>query len=147
MGTIYNTLLKGILDELESDAKRILNECVNERTFQHQTFNLYDSYGYGIYEKGRLIRSGFLSSSPSASQHKKWYGQYITGREEIKDFLESGYSSSGTIDLVIAAAMPYAKVLEEGGGGIKKKYKVISMSFGKLNKIKNKYMARVKVVK
>lgn len=147
MGKIHDIAIKVILDSLEKDAKRILNECVNERTYEHQTYNLYDSYGYGIYYKGRLIRSGFLSPAPTATENKKWYGKSIQGRDAIKEFLSSGYSASGMIDLAIAAAMPYARVLEEGGGGIKKKYKVISMSFGKLNEIKGKYMAKVKIIK
>ena len=30
------------------------------------------------------------------------------------------------MDLVVAAAMPYGVVLEKGGGGLRRKYKVIS---------------------
>lgn len=127
-----------IVTELEKDAKRILRECVNERTYEHDTKNLYDSYGYGIYVEGSLMRSGFLSASPQASKGKKWYGTEIHGRNEIKTFLSS-YDAKGAICLVVAASMPYADVLEKGGGGLKKKYRVISMSFQKLQDIAKKY--------
>lgn len=146
MQNLYDTIVSNIIDSLTKDAERILQECVNERTYEHDHFNLYDSYGFGIYLKGKLIKSGFLGTEKS-NKMAKWYGREIYGREEIVDFLKNAYVPQGGIDMAIAAAMPYAKVLEEGGGGIKKQYKVISMSFEKLNAIKNKYQATVKQLK
>ena len=147
MGKLYNEFIKLIVDGLRKDAKRILEECVNERTYQHQSLNLYDSYGYGIYVNGKLSYRGFLSSMPQADGGKKWYGSVLHGRDEINSFLENEYQPSGVVDLAIAAAMPYAKVLETGGGGIKKKYKVISMSFQKLKEIASDYNAKVSIIK
>ena len=111
--------IKLIVKELEKDAKRILRECVDERTYEHDTKNLYDSYGYGIYVEGSLTRSGFLSTSPQASKGKKWYGTEVHGRSEIKEFLSS-YDA--------------------------KKYKVISMSFQKLQDIAKKYNGAVSIL-
>ena len=51
------------------------------------------------------------------------------------------------IDLAVAAAMPYAKVLEAGGGGISKKYRVISMSFQKLQELAHKYNGNVSIIR
>ena len=116
MATLRQMAINLIVKELEKDAKRILLECVDERTYEHDTKNLYDSYGYGIYVDGSLTRSGFLSASPQASKEKKWYGKEVHGRNEIKTFLSS-YDAKGAICLVVAASMPYAVVLEQGGGG------------------------------
>lgn len=127
MATIAEQLYKEILDELDKEAKRILNECVNERDYEHRTMNLYDSYGYGIYLKGILKREGFLSASPKAVVDNHGF----FGRDEIESFLESGYSPDGGIDIVVAAAMPYATELEYGIG-VRRKYRVITMSFQKL---------------
>lgn len=145
--TLYEQCLQLIIKELDKDARTVLEECVNERTYQHQTYNLYDSYGYGIYVKGKLVKTGYLSASPTATESKKWYGETIRGREEIEDYLKNGYSPSGAIDLAVAAAMPYAKVLEAGGGGISRKYKVISMSFQKLQALAHKYGGTVKIIR
>ena len=145
MATLRQMAIKLIVKELEKDAKRILRECVDERTYEHDTKNLYDSYGYGIYVDGSLTRSGFLSASPQASKEKKWYGTEVHGRNEIKTFLSS-YDAKGAICLVVAASMPYAVVLEQGGGGLKKKYKVISMSFQKLQDIAKKYNGAVSIL-
>lgn len=146
MKKLYDLYLENIIDSLEDDATRILKECVDERTYEHQTMNLYDSYGYGIYVNKQLKRIGFLFSSPQATTAKMWYGKKIRGREAIQDFLKNEYTPTGYIELAIAAAMPYANILEEGKG-LKHKYKVISMSFQKLKEIQKKYNAKVRTIK
>lgn len=135
-----------IVARLANDGARILRQCVEQRDYTHRTYNLYDSYGYGVYVNGRLMRRGFLQSSPQATDPRKWYGENVRGRDEILEFLTSGYKPSKNIELVIAAAMPYAKVLESGGGGIKHKYKVISMSNDLLRDIAAKYNGTVKAI-
>lgn len=147
MGKIYDYVINNALNSLEKEARRILQECVDERTYKHKTYNLYDSYGYGIYLHGKLAKSGYLSSSPKAIDGNKWYDEILYGREQIQKYLQGGYSPSGAIDLTIVATMPYAKVLEEAGGGVHHAYKVISMSFKKLDEIKNKYQGFVKTIK
>lgn len=147
MGALMNKAIKLILKEVEKEAERILQECVNERDYKHDTLNLYDSYGYGIYLQGKLHSKGFLSADSQAGKGKKWYGETLYGRDEITKYLETEYQPVGFIDAAIAAAMPYAKVLEAGGGGVKKKYKVISMSFEKLDKIASAYNGAVVTIK
>lgn len=146
MGAFYEKAIKKLLDSLENDARRILRECVEERTYQHRTRNLYDSYGYGIYVDGELKRTGYLSSSPMAKVPRHIYGKDVRGREEIRSYLE-GNKKKGGIALAIVAAMPYAKILEEGGGRLKHSYRVISMSFQKLEQIAGKYNATVSAIK
>ena len=145
--SLYQQAVKIILAEIEKDAKVVLQECVDEITYQHQTKNLYDSYGYGIYVRGTLVKSGYLSASAQASKAKKWYGEKIKGRDAIKRYLESGYNASGIVDLAVVAAMPYAKVLEDGGGNLKRSYRVISMSFQKLQNLASKYNGIVKAIR
>lgn len=136
-----------LVDSLAKDGERILSECEKERTFQHQTKNLYDSYGYGVYVRGKLERFGFLSASPLANKGKVFDGDIIKGREEIESFLKTEYSPKGGIDLVIAAAMPYGKILEEGSGRLHHKYKVISMAHDKLKKIAGKYGGNIQIIR
>lgn len=126
----YEQAVKETVKEMEAEGRRILKECVEERDYQHQTKNLYDSYGYGIYREGRLVKSGFLGAA-RAKISKKWYGETIQGRSEIQAFLQGEYKPGEGLELVIAAAMPYAEVLETGSG-LHRKYKVVSMSYDKL---------------
>lgn len=144
--SLRDQALQIIVASLDKDARRILRECVDERTYQHQTFNLYDSYGYGIYLQGKLVKDGYLDATPKATESKKWYGKTLQGRDEITRFLKSEYHPVGIIDLAVAAAMPYAKVLEDGGGNLKKSYRVISMSFQKLHELAYDYEGKVRII-
>ena len=134
-----------IVAQLADEGARILRQCVEERDYTHRTYNLYDSYGYGVYVGGKLMRSGFLQRSPQATEPREWHGENVRGREEILEFLTSGYKPSQNIELVIAAAMPYASVLESGKG-LRHKYKVISMSNDMLRDISQKYNGTVKTI-
>ena len=135
-----------LVARLANEGARILRQCVEERDYTHRTYNLYDSYGYGVYVSGKLQRYGFLGTQ-KATEPRKWYGEDVRGRDEILEYLKSEHKpSNDAIELVIAAAMPYAKVLESGGGGIKHKYKVISMSNDLLREIAPKYGGTVKAI-
>lgn len=130
---------KQIIDNLAKDGRMIITACYNERNFTNRTFNLHDSYGCCVYYKGSPI-SGTKSYAGSlqASESKKWYGQNIQGRSEIDEFLDSYRANPSTISLVVAVAMPYAQVLENGRG-LSRKYRVISMGYDKMQSILSKY--------
>lgn len=132
MGKYTDLAVQSVTNELARHGNRIINECINEITYQHDTYNLHDSYGFGVYHKGSLVKHGTLERN--ASKSKMWYGEEIKGSEEIIKFLNS-YKASNGFELVVAAAMPYAEVLENASSRQKKKYKVISMAFDKLEEI------------
>ena len=123
-----------------------MTECYNARTFENQSFNLYDSYGYAVLVDGTVRAQGFLSQS-AAGEGKNWYGKTIEGTSAISEFFNNEYKSSGGVELVIAAAMPYAQVLEQGGASktskrqfrYKHEYKVISMAYDKLKELQGRY--------
>lgn len=135
---------KAIVSSLKEDGERILEECYNARDFQNRSYNLRDSYGYCVFVDGKPHTMGFLEGK-MAKNGKKWYNEVIEGREAISDFFSNEYKSpSGSIELVVAAAMPYAQVLENGGASdgrfsYRQSYKVISMSYDKLKAILSKY--------
>lgn len=135
MATFKDKALVNILRRLEQEGNRILQECVEESDYTHRTGNLYDSYGYGIYIGGKLTKSGYLLNSKTATESRKWYGQDVSGREQITNFLNREYKPTKGIDMVVVAAMPYAAVLENASSGQKHKYRVISMSYDKLKQL------------
>ena len=134
MATLKDKALAQILQRLEQEGNRILQECESERDYTHRTNNLYDSYGYGIYVGGKMTKAGYLSSSKTATESRKWYGQDVSGREQITNFLNNEYKPTKGIDMVVVAAMPYAEVLEH-----KYKYKVIAMSYDKLKQLQEEF--------
>lgn len=93
------------------------------------------------------LKDRLLIVLTKASKGKNWYGEEIKGREAINEYLKNDYSPSGVIDLAVVATMPYAKILEDGGGNLKQSYRVISMSFQKLQNLSKKYNGTVSVIR
>jgi hypothetical protein len=140
--TLKEQGIKITIQQLASQGERIIRECESERSYTHRTHNLQDSYGYGVYAEGRKVASGYLGGQ-NASEPKKWYGQTVSGRTEIEQYLNN-YSSPDGMELIIVAAMPYAEVLENGGASngrftYQHKYKVISMSYDKLKSLQGAF--------
>lgn len=133
--TLKNRAVEQLVRKLELEGNRILHECEQQHDYTHRTDNLYDSYGYGIYVGGEIRKSGFLTPSKRAREDREWYGQPVSGREQILNFLNNEYKPTNGIDMVVVAAMPYASVLENASSGQKHKYRVISMSYDKLKKL------------
>ena len=104
--------------------------------YEHETLNLYDSYGFGIFLDGNLVRRGWLPSAAGAPREFK-DGHVLWGREILETLFNGADRTTrkGYV-IIIAAAMPYAINLEHGIG-IQNKYRVISfmdeeaMRFGK----------------
>jgi len=141
-GGVFNFLNNEFLSYLEDECRGFLDKVIGEVDYKNRTYNLYDSYGYGIYLDGKLQRSSFTSATPKeqkATQPKKWYGAEFFGYDLNRMlFDESGYKPSSKKGYVIifAAMAPYAVPLEKGtyggGDGLQRKYKVISFAYSEL---------------
>ena len=132
-------MTEALVEQLAVEGDRILKECEQEADYTHRTYNLYDSYGYGIYVDGKLKRSGFLTNTATATEGNRWYKDTVKGRERLEEFLSDEYKATKGIDMVVVAAMPYAHALENQSSGQKRKYRVISMSFDKLKALSEKF--------
>ena len=75
-------------------------------SYTHRTFNLSDSYGYAIYQKGILKK--LKMNTPKA---KKQDQQGTSGKDLGRSFLES-YVSTEDWDLIVVAGEFYATALE-----------------------------------
>lgn len=81
------------------------------REYTHRTFNLRDSYGYGIYENGRLIETWMNNPSANKPDEKGGYG-----KDRGVSFLE-GYVPEGKgYSLIVVAGEFYADYLENVKG-------------------------------
>ena len=128
-GEIAKFLQEEFLDYLEEESKKLLEKAMETADFQNRTYNLFDSYGYGIYLNGSLKRSSVTSGTnqKKATQPRKWYDDELFGRQLAEMAFEKrstsggltsgGYAPSGKrgFVIVLAATMPYAVVLEAGG--------------------------------
>lgn len=100
-----------IVNELTKEGQRIVAQQLKKVGYTHRTYNLNDSYGFGVYVEGKLVSKGF--SPQKAVKGKKWENEIIKGRKAIADFLETKYKPHPGIDLVVAVAMPYGIIVEE----------------------------------
>lgn len=152
-----------LINELTNDGHRAIQVAYQNRDFRNQLWNLYDSYGSAVYEKGRLIKHTvrYLGNQEQSRSGRSmgwtWKGgrtmptrtgqRYHTGdeiqmngRDEVIDFFQQYRPQHKTgIQLVIVAAMFYANILESGVGKIKRKIKVISGARDAMEDIAKKY--------
>ena len=80
--TLKQQATEQIVARLANEGARILRQCVEQRDYTHRTYNLYDSYGYGVYVNGKLKAYSFLGTQ-KATEPRKWYGENVRGREEV----------------------------------------------------------------
>ena len=113
------------VDMLADEGGKLILQAVNSRDYTHRTMNLHDSYGSAVYLNGKLVEKSVMLLGSKATKAKSYKGSKLKGSEEIMKYFQS-YKPKSEIELVVAAAMPYGVVLEKGGGGLRRKYKVIS---------------------
>lgn len=140
MGVVLGKYVRRMVSFLDKEGRRIMQECISEKTYKNRTSNLVSSYGYGVYYKGKLVKIGIAPNVTgySSGYGKKWEGREIFGYDEIARFLEPSRGENGykpnpeSLELVIAAAMPYGEFVERKG------YRVISMAYDKLKELQTK---------
>lgn len=137
--TKQNSFIRQVISELALEGRKAIQEAYNNRDFTNRTYNLHDSYGSAVYYNGVLQMDSIYFISPVASKAKKWYGKWLEGHDELIEFLQEYQGKKNGIELVIVAAMPYASILEDGSGKLKRKYKVISGAWSQMQSIQSKY--------
>lgn len=135
MGAFKTWTYEQLSQYLQKEAERIIRECKQEAEYTTRTSNLDDSFGYAVILNGKMVHYGFLGDK-AATVPRRIRGKNLWGRVEINSSLKKleGRVQNG---IIIFAAMPYAKWLENGSGGIQRKYKVISMSYDKLGQLQS----------
>lgn len=159
--SLKDTFVNQLIDELAEEGFAAINLAYRHRDFTNRTYNLHDSYGSAVYYNGKLIKrtvryvgeeknnndTGYFMGTNWRWRHQKslpdfrgdryWKDDPIrmTGRTEVMDFFSEYTPPKKGLQLVVVAAMWYANVLEEGGGNLKRKYRVISGARSALDKI------------
>lgn len=123
MATDFNTKLhsilenfkdgidKGVIDALRKACPEIIELIFEQRTWEDDTYNLRDSFGWGIYQKGKQVAKGYLEPVPKATKADKKRG--LMGREQVDAFLNDYKPQTyNDIEVVFVAGMYYAGILE-----------------------------------
>lgn len=117
---------------LSHEGQKIVDNQLRNKEYTHRSYNLHDSYGWGVYVYKSLVASGFPDIQ--AAEGRKWYNETIKGRDAITDFLRNKYKAHDGIDLVVAVAMPYGEIVED-----KYKYEVIATARDDVKRLASRF--------
>lgn len=131
MGKFKDTVTRNLVGRLAMEGERIINDELSHVSYKHDTYNLHDSYGYGVYVDGVLVKQGTTLSK--AKEKRTWYGKELSGHEVIVDYLKNRYKPNDGIDLVVVAVMPYGEILQDKQG-----YEVIAVAVDRLQGLAKK---------
>ena len=133
------SLTKKLAKELAEDGMRAVIETYETAEFTTRTGNLADSYGSAVYLDGELIYDSIFFFEPTATTPRQWYGEAISGHQEMIEYFRNFKPRSKGLSLILIAAMPYTDILEGGKGFLRRKYRVISGANSIMQEIANKY--------
>lgn len=146
MYSLVDRYVSQLADKLIKKGKDLVEEALRTKTYEHDTYNLHDSYGAGVYYKGRLIRE-YYNTPSKAKKPKKNLGELEYGKDNIRDYLHEEYKPTANgIVLVVVASMFYGEILERGGGKLKQKYKVISQISSSAELVANEFKGKVNTI-
>lgn len=110
---IVNLVKQTMVVNLSKLADELLEYAQERHEFKNRTFNLEDSYGYAIYDDGKVVVKTL--SSPKATKSKVINGTSYRGHSVASQFLDE-YKPQNGISLVVVAGMYYAADLEDTFG-------------------------------
>ena len=130
-----------VISFLAMIGEKSIQEAYQNRGFTNRTYNLKDSYGSAVYYNGALLDTTIRYIGPPEAKTKR---QGKSGREEVNKFFRDYSPKSNGYEIVVIATMPYAGVLELGGGRLKRKYHVMAGARDLLERVAAKYGAKLK---
>ena len=113
---------------LANEGKKLIDKAFASADFnKNRTQNLHDSYGSCVFYNRREVPNTRRYVGRKAVVGKKNpQGELILGRAEIDNYFDTYKTHTDGFELVTAAAIFYAEILEKGMGSLTRKYRVIS---------------------
>lgn len=113
---------------LANEGKKLIDKAFETATFnKNRTQNLHDSYGSCVFYNRREVPNTRRYVGRKAIVGKKnRQGELILGRAEIDNYFDTYKTHTDGFELVTAAAIFYAEILEKKLGNLTRKYRVIS---------------------
>lgn len=130
---------------LAEEGQKLINRAFKSANFnKNRTQNLHDSYGSCVFYKGKEVPNTRRYVGRKAVVGKKNpQGELILGREEIDRYFDAYKSHTDGFELVAAAGIFYAEILEKGKGRLTRKYRVISGLDSSIHELANRVGGRV----
>ena len=149
IGRLERLYVDRMVDYLSRRAAEIIERAMQTKTTAIETGNQIDAYGYAIWYKGSLEKKGIGDPEHGryAENPHKGYGDIPEAfGSEWADMFISEFPSKHPLPknafcLVVFNAAFYSRILEEGGGGVKKRYQIISQVIGDLDSLGKEFNA------
>lgn len=149
IGRLERLYVDRMVDYLSRRAAEIIERAMQTKTTAIETGNQIDAYGYAIWYKGSLEKKGIGDPEHGryAEDPHKGYGDIPEAfGSEWADMFISEFPSKHPLPknafcVVVFNAAFYSRILEEGGGGVKKRYQVISQVIGDLDSLGKEFNA------
>ena len=149
IGRLERLYVDRMVDYLSRRAAEIIERAMKTKTTAIETGNQIDAYGYAIWYKGSLEKKGIGDPEHGryAEDPHKGYGDIPEAfGSEWADMFISEFPSKHPLPknafcLVVFNAAFYSRILEEGGGGVKKRYQIISQVIGDLDSLGKEFNA------
>ena len=149
IGRLERLYVDRMVDYLSRRAAEIIERAMQTKTTAIETGNQIDAYGYAIWYKGSLEKKGIGDPEHGryAEGPHKGYGDIPEAfGSEWADMFISEFTSKHPLPknafcLVVFNAAFYSRILEEGGGGVKKRYQIISQVIGDLDSLGKEFNA------
>ena len=145
LSNIQKDLVRKYATELAQEGKKLIDRAFATANFnKHKTQNLHDSYGSCVFYNGKEVPNTRRYVGRKATVGKvNPRGELILGRAEIDNYFDNYKATSKGFELVTAAAIFYAEILEKGMGTMKRKYRVISGLGSEMNALAKRTGGRV----
>ena len=149
IGRLERLYVDRMVDYLSRRAAEIIERAMQTKTPVIETGNQIDAYGYAIWYKGSLEKKGIGDPEHGryAEGPHKGYGDIPEAfGSEWADMFISEFPSKHPLPknafcLVVFNAAFYSRILEEGGGGVKKRHQIISQVIGDLDSLGKEFNA------
>lgn len=151
LGTLERLYVTRVTALLSAEGRRIIEQAMRTKDTAIDTGNQMDAYGYAIWYKGDLVKkeTGDSEYGKYAEEpHKGWEKNgipagYGTDWADmfIKEFASAHPLPNDKFCMVVFNAAFYSKIQEEGGGKLKRSYKIISQVIGDLDNVGKKFGA------
>lgn len=126
-----------IIDYLAAQGERIIHDAVQTKDTRQRTQNQNDAYGWTVYYNGKEMRRGYWTSAPQANKKRNgWESAGIEsgyGREDLIQYFRDYKPKTTGFQLIVVNAVFYTGILEKGGGGVKRRYRVITQEFANMS--------------
>jgi len=102
-----------LVSELSRKGDAMLEELLERKDYENQTYNLVSGYAYVIFYGGKIMA---MNRTPNISRRKhKYYGTYVDANDEIAKEIGRlrGLVDEDKVTFIIFSAMFYSKFVED----------------------------------